>query len=91
MEVTSFTARRFGRFTLPARLAGEYSSQVLRVMSKCIVVRCEHIYNSDELEYVAISDHFREVAQGEMTPTYVWNFTSEGEFWCEELPRMSWR
>ena len=32
-------ARRYGRFSMPARWADEYRNELLRVMGKCIVFR----------------------------------------------------
>jgi hypothetical protein len=53
-------------------------------MGKCMVFRAEHLFSSDSIEYHAISDHFRQVAEGEMAPEYQWYFNSDGEMWCEE-------
>lgn len=78
-------ARRYGRFSMPARWADEYRSELLRVMGKCIVFRAEHLYHSDRIEYWAASDHFRALPEGEIVPEYGWYFTDEGDFWCQEL------
>ena len=77
-------SRRYGRFSVPARMADEYSSELLRVMGKCAVFRAEHLYHSDSIEYWAACDHFRELSEGEMVPEYIWHFTSDGDFWCDE-------
>lgn len=77
-------ARRYGRFAVPARMADEYSSELLRVMGKCAVFRAEHLYQSDSIEYWAACDHFRSLSEVEMVPEYIWYFTSEGDFWCQE-------
>jgi hypothetical protein len=78
-------SRRYGRFTVPARWADEYRSELLRVMGKCIVFRAEHLYHSECIEYWAASDHFRALQEGEIVPEYQWYFTDDGDFWCEEL------
>ena len=78
-------ARRYGRFSMPARWADEYRSELLRVMGKCIVLRAEQMYSSDRIEYWAVSDHFRELPEAEIVPEYAWYFTDEGDFWCQEL------
>lgn len=77
--------RRYGRFSMPARWADEYRTELLRVMGKCIVFRAEHLYHSDRIEYWAASDHFRVLPEGEIVPEYGWYFTDDGDFWCQEL------
>lgn len=79
--------RRHGRFKAPARLAREFSTDLKRVMGQCIVVHAEHLFDADVIEYTAISEHFRPIAEGEITPEYDWIFTSEGDMWAEETKR----
>lgn len=78
-------ARGYGRFTVPAWLAHEFSTDLKRVMGKCIVVKAEHLFYGDRIEYWALSEHFRHVPLGEICPEYRWHFTSEGDMWCEEV------
>lgn len=78
-------ARRFGRFTVPARWAHEFRTELKRVMGLCIVFRAEHLFHSDQIEYWAASEHFRHVPLGEVCPEYRWIFTDEGDLWCEEV------
>ena len=78
-------ARRFGRFTAPARWAHEFRTELKRVMGMCIVFRAEQLFVSDQIEYWAASEHFRHVPLGEICPEYRWYFTDDGDVWCEEL------
>lgn len=67
-------ARRYGRFTVPATLAHQFSSDLKRVMGLCIVFRAEQLFHSDRIEYWAASEHFRHVVAGQVVPTYRWVF-----------------
>lgn len=78
-------ARRYGRFRIPSHMVREYSSELLRVMGRCAIYRAEMLYASDSIEYHAACDMFLELPEGEEAPEYTWFFTSEGDFWCEEL------
>lgn len=79
-------ARGYGRFTVPARWVHEFRTELKRVMGLCIVFRAEHLFHSDEIEYLAASEHFRPVPLGEMMPEYRWHFTDDGDVWAEEQP-----
>lgn len=78
-------ARRFGRFTAPASWAHEFRTELKRVMGLCVVFRAEHMLYSDQIEYLAASEHFRHVPRGEVCPEYRWIFTDEGGISCEEV------
>lgn len=78
-------SRRYGRFTAPSQWAQQFRTDLKRVMGLCIVVRAEHLFVSDSIEYYAISDRFRNVPHGEIVPEYQWFFSADGDVWCEEL------
>lgn len=80
-------SKRVGRFTMTTDWARQFSTDAKRVMGLCVVVRAEQLFHSAIIEYIAISEHFREVATGEVVPEYVWNFTSEGEISTKEVKR----
>ena len=62
--------RRIGRFTISSRMI-ERSPEIVRAaMGRCIIVRCEMLFEFDALEYVAISPDFDEVQQGMISPEY---------------------
>jgi len=42
----------------------------MKVMGRCIITRCEHLYMNNEFEYYAISPDFDELKLGDMTPVY---------------------
>lgn len=78
-------SRKVGRFRVHSQLARDFDTTLKRIMSRCIVVRAEQHFASDEIEYVAVSDLFREVKNGEIVPEYVWTCNTDGYFWCTEL------
>ena len=84
--VKSTDRRRFGRFSVPADMAHEFSPELLRVMGQCIVFRAEHLFHSDTIEYWASSMYFRPVPMGEMVPNYRWIFTASGDLRAVESP-----
>jgi hypothetical protein len=77
--------RRYGRFTIPVSWIDEYRSEALRVMGKCAILKAEMLYTIDAIEYWARSDHFREIADGEVVPEYIWTFSDDGDFGCTEV------
>lgn len=78
--------RRVGRFTVPAFMAHEFSTDLKRVMGQCIVFRAEHHYFSNRIEYWAASEHFREIDQGGVMPEYRWVFSDTDGLRAEEVP-----
>jgi len=62
--------RRLGKFTISSMMI-ERSPEIVRaVMGRCIIVRCEMLFEFDALEYVAISPDFDEVQPGMISPKY---------------------
>lgn len=78
--------RRIGRFSISMALIEVFASDAKRIMGQCVIVKAEQLYSSNAIEYVAISEHFRELADNEMVPEYAWVFTSDGDMTCTELP-----
>lgn len=64
--------QRLGSFKVPAHLARSFDSNLKRIMGMCIVVRAEHFFAQDEIEYVALSEYFDVVDPGYKIPEYVW-------------------
>lgn len=60
-------SRNLGIFAISLELIHKYPELVQKAMSEVIVVRAELMYASMEVEYVALSKHFREV-EPEMAP-----------------------
>jgi hypothetical protein len=69
--------RRAGRFSITADMVDYSDVGISRVMSQCIIVRAEMDYMRDCIDYQAISWRFRETAEGEIVPLYVWHYNDE--------------
>jgi len=62
---------RYGAFSLDQRFIKEHPDLVKQLMGKCIITRCEFMYHSGILDYVAICDEFRDIDElGEQVPSY---------------------
>jgi len=61
---------RYGAFSLDQRFIKEYPDLVKLLMGKCIITRCEFMYHSGMLYYVAICNDFRDIEQGDQIPSY---------------------
>lgn len=85
VERTVRPQRRYGRFSVPAKWAHEFRTELKRVMGQCIVFRAEQLFWCDSIEYMAASEHFRHVPEGEIMPVYRWVFTDDGDLWAEEI------
>mgnify|MGYP001583051401 CR=1 FL=1 len=62
--------KRIGRFAMCRQLVERDPETARAVMGRCIVVRCEMMYEHDTFEYLAISPDFDEVPQGMIAPEY---------------------
>lgn len=71
--------RRIGRFALSAELVKRDQETARKIMGRCIVVRCEMMFEHDTLEYVALSPDFKEIEQGMITPVYDVIISNGGE------------
>lgn len=69
---------KIAKFYVPRDFVINNASHVADVLCylRAIPVRVEMLYRRDEFEYTAISEHFREVSEGESVPTV----TIFGEF-----------
>ena len=61
---------RVGKFAISLSLIRQAPEAILKVMEKVIVMRAEHMWYGDKIEYLAISNEFREVEPGVIAPTY---------------------
>lgn len=66
------TNKNLGRFRIDSRFIHEQPERVAEVFKimKCVPVRAEMIYYSNEIEYMAISELFPELEYGKMIPDY---------------------
>lgn len=78
---------RVGRFEINAELINSAPELFMAVMGRCIVVRCELIYQNT-LAYIALSPEFDEVPQGEIFPVYRIEFHTEYEVPSFEFVRI---
>ena len=62
--------RRIGRFAMSRQLVERDPETARAVMGRVIVVRCEMMYETDTLEYMALSPDFDEVPQNKIAPSY---------------------
>ena len=62
--------RKIGSFSIPAQLIEDTPDAVQGVMARCIVIRCEMMWERRAFDYTALSDDFATVAEGEMIPRY---------------------
>jgi hypothetical protein len=71
-------ARRYGRFSISRSLLDMPDLSAQAIMASCLVWRAEYLMYPDEIEYLAYSDHFRELSEGEVVPTYTWTCNETG-------------
>lgn len=62
------------------------------IMSKIIVLRCEHLAMTDEFEYYAVSKEFDPVPPDEVPPNYMVEIdTEDGEFKELTFEKSGWK
>jgi hypothetical protein len=59
------------RVAAPSDDWAAWHDSAMAVLEQCLVVRCEKLHHMNCFEYVAISRHFDEVAEGERLREYV--------------------
>lgn len=70
--------RRVGKFMISRDAVERDPLKVLAIMARCIVVRCEMLYQEQAFEYVAYSWDFMELEEGKQVPEYLWQFETSG-------------
>jgi len=85
--------RRQGRVLIPRKLMKNSMLFVMEeLMSRMIVVRCEHLAMNDQFEYYAVSEEFDPVSQGEVPPYYAVEIdTEDGEFKKLSFVKEGWQ
>lgn len=61
---------RMGKFGISIVMLEDYPGIVQEVLSTVIVVRAEHMWHTDAIEYVGISHSFEALPHGTLVPTY---------------------
>lgn len=69
--------KRTGVFFVSQELLEQKPDLVQRIMSNCIVVRAEYLFTTAGIEYVAISNEFEEIKEGESAKLYDWRHNDE--------------
>jgi len=62
--------RRVGRFKINANILEDQRGLLMAVLSSCLIVRVEHLYYSNEIEYIAYCAEFDAVPLCNITPLY---------------------
>lgn len=63
--------KRIGKIFISSELIKNMNiNEMLKVTSKFVVIRCEHLYCKNEFEYIAICPEFDEIEEYEAPPTY---------------------
>ncbi|HEY9705769.1 MAG TPA: hypothetical protein V6C58_25255 [Allocoleopsis sp.] len=76
--------QRYGTFYIrrqmleQAKTDSEVRATISDIFSKCIIVRAELMFATDEVEYRAYSDAFDEIDIHEVAPKYEWLITLHG-------------
>lgn len=69
---------RRGRFKITSDLINDSPETAMRVFGKMIIVRAEHSFVNDIIEYDAYSPLFRALSEGEKAPFYDFEVDDEG-------------
>ncbi|KKK81949.1 hypothetical protein LCGC14_2808290 [marine sediment metagenome] len=70
--------RRLGKFSMTRDVIIDSPALARKVLQGCIVVRAEHLWDGDIIEYIAIHPRFDPVPEGSIAPTYVISITVPG-------------
>ncbi len=70
--------RRIGEFCISDQLLEQDEKLAQTILATTIVIRAEHNYAKCAIDYVAISENFREYRPGEMMRQYSLDFTRDG-------------
>jgi len=57
---------------------------IMKLMGRMIIVRAEQRFDKNAIEYIAMSDYFNEIAEGEKARNYQFVFAN-GDIRCEAL------
>ena len=71
-------SHRFGVFLITDILVRHNPKAVMKVMSQCVIVRCEYLWDLAAFEYKAMSSGFSVVPEGCLIPRYQWIIDENG-------------
>ncbi len=66
---------RFGTFQVSGTLMHDAPEEVILALRECLIVRAEHIWANDAVDYIAFSRYFDPVEAGMRAPFYNIIFT----------------
>lgn len=69
-QICAVDKSRRGRFRIAAVFLQDAPEVVKEIMGQCLIVRAEHLYINDEIEYHAICEHFRPIEFIDIVPEY---------------------
>ncbi len=77
---------KLGKFVISNSILQNINAHedLMRLMGRLIVVRAEQQYHLNGIEFIAMSEYFKEVPEGELTPEYRFTF-DYGEIKCEAV------
>lgn len=61
---------RKGKFYVASILLENHYDAIMKIMGRCVITKCEHLFHNEQFEYFAISPDFDELLPGEITPVY---------------------
>ena len=61
---------RVGTFEIARELIHSDPSAVLKVMARCIIIRAEYMFASNDIAYVALCADFDEIPTSSLPPAY---------------------
>ena len=71
-------SRKVGQFTIPMEYIKSRPESVKQLLSGMIVLEARYRYDADCIEYVALSDSFKEVPIGRYADRYDLNIKEDG-------------
>ena len=76
--------RKIGKFRINRYEIEDNPAEVKRLFHGMIVVRAEHLFYDNSIEYIALDDGFDPVKDGESCPEYepIFNVTENGHVWA---------
>ena len=80
--------QRRGMFKITRQLLEECDTQkMLELFGNFIILRAEHMFIDDSIEYQAYSPLFDILPEGAVTPWYTFNVSDEGDITIEQIRR----
>jgi hypothetical protein len=84
MEYEELRKRR-GTFEITRELIEDAPDEIQKVMGQTVIVRAESLFYNNSIQYHGYSSLFREVAEGEETPRYIFEATKNEDGEINEI------